>query len=73
MNAGAWALVELGTRLLDPEEREVVLATWRRRMKPHGADCWMFSAWCCAGKLAFGEIHGPGLRDLLWHSPAAIC
>jgi hypothetical protein len=37
MNAGAWPLVELGTRLLDPEEREVVLGdlaetdetTWR--------------------------------------------
>lgn len=37
MNANAWPLVELGTRLLDPEEREVVLGdlvethetTWR--------------------------------------------
>jgi hypothetical protein len=37
MNASAWPLVELGTRLLDPEEREVVLGdlvethetTWR--------------------------------------------
>ena len=25
MNSSAWPLVELGTRLLDPEEREVVL------------------------------------------------
>ena len=37
MNASAWPLVELGTRLLDPQEREVVLGdlvetqatTWR--------------------------------------------
>jgi hypothetical protein len=73
MNAGAWPLVELGTRLLDPEEREVVLGdlaetdetTWRGLLDVFGlvlrrhAGLW--------------RDRRPGLRDLLWRSPAATC
>jgi hypothetical protein len=33
----------------------------------------MFSAWSCGGKLVFGEVHGPGSRDLSLHFPAATC
>ena len=73
MNASVWPLVELSSKLLDHEEREVVLGdleethetAWRGMLDVFGL--------ILRRQAALWRDPALGLRDLSWRFPAATC
>ena len=71
MTTISWSFVEVAARLLEGEEREVVLGDLREAGEGGLQGLLMYSAWLSGGTLYFGKTGVRGWRRSGWHCRAA--